>query len=274
MHWIGLVALGVVVGALGTLVGAGGGFVLMPILVLLYPDEKPEALACISLAVVFLNALSGSIGYARLKLIDYSSGKLFLLSGIPGAVAGAFVTSLLPREAFDLWLGGTLVLAALGILVASPPRQEGGGDENGAAETAGASHGIAPAAVAQRRVRGVILSFGVGFISSLLGIGGGIIHVPAMVYLLRFPVHVAAATSHFVLTGTSLAGTLVHIFDGSFTSGYGKTAALGVGVIVGAQIGARFSKRAAPAWILRGLAIALAGVGVRVIMVAISKTHG
>lgn len=72
-----LLPLGFVVGAYGTLVGAGGGFVLVPALLLIYPGEKRSSITSISLAVVFFNALSGSAAYARLKRIDYVTGLIF-----------------------------------------------------------------------------------------------------------------------------------------------------------------------------------------------------
>jgi uncharacterized membrane protein YfcA len=84
-----LIPLGFVIGAYGTLIGAGGGFVLVPILLLLYPNESPEIITCISLAVVFFNALSGSLAYSRMRRIDYKSGLLFSLATIPGAILGS-----------------------------------------------------------------------------------------------------------------------------------------------------------------------------------------
>ena len=86
---IGLSGLGFAVGTYGTLIGAGGGFVLMPILLLIYPDDSPELLTSISLAVVFFNTLSGSEAYGIMKRIDYKSGLLFAGAAIPGAVFGA-----------------------------------------------------------------------------------------------------------------------------------------------------------------------------------------
>ena len=62
-----LAAAGLVIGAYGTLIGAGGGFVLVPLLLLLYPAENSNTIATISLAVVFFNALSGTIAYARMR---------------------------------------------------------------------------------------------------------------------------------------------------------------------------------------------------------------
>jgi uncharacterized membrane protein YfcA len=262
MVWLWLTLLGLAVGCIGTLVGAGGGFILMPALALLYPAESPAALASISLAVVFFNALSGSIGYARQKLIDYRSGSLFLLAGVPGAILGALITSYIPRAAFDLLLGVCLILAAASILIF------------GALRPAPSAH-AAPALIqtAHRRLLGVVISFFVGIISSLLGIGGGIVHVPAMVFLLKFPVHVAAATSHFVLAGTSLAGTIAHLAGGEYTHGFRRTAALSLGAVVGAQIGARLARRTPSTWIMRALAIALILVGVRVVIAGIAKSH-
>jgi uncharacterized membrane protein YfcA len=67
---LALMALGFGVGAYGTLIGAGGGFVLMPLLLILYPKESPEILTSISLAVVFFNALSGSEAYLRVNEKD------------------------------------------------------------------------------------------------------------------------------------------------------------------------------------------------------------
>lgn len=86
---------------------------------------------------------------------------------------------------------------------------------------------------------GIIVSVFVGFISSFLGIGGGIIHVPVLlINILNYPVHIATATSHFVLTVMLLSVTVVHIADGALQPG-----ALSIGVLFGAQLGARLSKK-------------------------------
>ena len=69
------------------------------------------------------------------------------------------------------------------------------------------------------RVRlGALLSVGVGFVSSFLGIGGGVVHVPLLVGVLGFPTHVATATSHFVLALMALVATLTHLLAGTFTA--------------------------------------------------------
>ena len=96
--FIGLTILGLAIGAYGTLIGAGGGFILMPLLLLVYPKDPPQTLAAISLIVVFFNAASGSLAYARMKRIDYRSGLLFSSVGIPGAILGKVIEAISDGE--------------------------------------------------------------------------------------------------------------------------------------------------------------------------------
>ena len=111
-----------------------------------------------------------------------------------------------------------------------------------------------------------MISFFVGFLSSLLGIGGGIIHVPALTTLLNFPLHIATATSHFILAVMALGGTIVHIIQGNFKGEWLRTISIGAGIIVGAQVGAYFSNKLKDKLIIRILAFALLAVGVRLLL--------
>jgi uncharacterized membrane protein YfcA len=112
---------------------------------------------------------------------------------------------------------------------------------------------------------GIGISLFAGYVSSLLGVGGGFIHVPALVQLLDFPVHIATGTSQFILAIMALAGTIVHIATGTFAHGVRRTVALAIGVLLGAQLGAWFSNRVHGDWIIRGLAVALGFVGLRIL---------
>jgi uncharacterized membrane protein YfcA len=116
--------------------------------------------------------------------------------------------------------------------------------------------------------RGAVLSVGVGFVSSFLGIGGGVVHVPLMVAALGFPTHVATATSHFVLAFMALVATITHILSGSFQHGVGlrRAASLSVGVVIGAQVGARVSRLVSGRRIQQLLAGGLLVLGVRLIL--------
>lgn len=260
MVYVGLAALALVIGCVGTVIGAGGGFLLMPVLLLLYPRDEPETLASISLAAVFFNAASGTIAYLRQRRVDVRAAVRFSLAAAPGSVLGAVAVARLPRSAFELILGVVLVVIGGFLLVWKGRRAPGGGvGEPSAADELGPR-------VAHRVWLGVVSSFFVGFASSLLGIGGGIIHVPILVHGLGFPVHIATATSHFVLAVTAGVGTATHAAGGVFRVGWRRTLALAAGAMLGAQLGAVWARRAAPRYILRGLAVGLLAVGVRMVV--------
>jgi hypothetical protein len=272
--YLAFIALGFGVGAYGTLIGAGGGFVLMPILLLLFPEKSPELLTSISLAIVFLNALSGSGAYAFMRRIDYKSGLLFAVATIPGAILGALNTSGVPRRLFDA-IFGIMLLAASVFLSLRPNLAEASRhvyhpDKHQMLRHLVEADGVSFDYAFNPWV-GVVLSLFVGYVSSFLGIGGGIIHVPALVYFLNFPIHVATATSHFILVIMALTGTIVHIANGTFGQGVHHMISLAIGVVLGAQVGARLSQFLKGVWIIRSLAVALGLVGVRILMLVIAS---
>ena len=264
-----LLALGVVAGTYGTIVGAGGGFVIIPALLLFYPDESASVVTAISLAVVLANATSGSAAYAALRRIDYRTGVAFALATIPGAVVGALATQAVPRRVFDA-LFGIVLISVSAYIALRPALSEGGwgwrprpNTYRSLADVEGIRYSYA-----FNWQTGVTISFFVGLNASFLGLGGGIIHVPVMVALLDFPAHIAVATSHFILVFTSLAATLVHVATGSLNDDWPKVIPLAVGAIAGAQVGARLSQRLPEKAIVRLLAFALFTVGIRLLIAA------
>jgi uncharacterized membrane protein YfcA len=117
-------------------------------------------------------------------------------------------------------------------------------------------------------VRGALYSLAVGFVSSFLGIGGGVIHVPLLVRALGFPTHIATATSHFVLAIMAGTGTVTHVLAGGLRYGHGLRRGLGlsVGVVAGAQLGAHVSLRLGARTIQWLLALALAALAARLLL--------
>lgn len=263
----GLAFLGFAVGTFGTLIGAGGGFLLAPALLLLYPHERPETITAISLAVVFFNAASGSVAYAQQKRIDYRSGLYFALASVPGTLLGAYTTGFIPRQTFNLVFG--CLLFVLGWLVFFNAKQKLLTPQTSDPKATTHCHLVDRHGEEYRwsySMRlGVAISLGVGYLSSLLGIGGGIIHVPALARVLHFPVRIATATSHFILALVALMGTVAHIALGAFAHGSRRTVFLSLGVVLGAQLGAHLSHRIQGTWILRALANALCLVGLRLL---------
>ncbi|CUU48652.1 sulfite exporter TauE/SafE family protein [Clostridium beijerinckii] len=270
IQFLWLTPLGFLVGAFGTLIGAGGGFILVPILLLLYPDKSPDTITSISLAVVFFNALSGSFAYSRMKRIDYKSGIIFAIATLPGSILGSVITSYVPRQLFNGIFGVLLVIISVFLILRTKEEKvenrlvvKNGYITRTVVDIEGVEHTFS-----YNPITGIVVSIFVGFMSSFLGIGGGIIHVPVLVNILNYPVHIATATSHFVLAVMSLSGTMVHIVNGVLQSSFIQTAALSIGVLFGAQLGAKLSKKIHGVAIIRSLAVALAIVGVRIFIMA------
>lgn len=117
LQYLGLLPLGVFVGLFDTLIRAGGGFVLTPILLVTYPSERPEVITRIALAVLFANAVPGSVMHARLKQIDYRSGVLSALAIMPVAVISTLITPSMSRRILELLFGLLLLLIAVCLLV-------------------------------------------------------------------------------------------------------------------------------------------------------------
>lgn len=272
MHSLALlIVTGFLIGIFGTLIGAGGGFILMPILILSYPDLSPETITAISIVIVAANAISGSIAYARSGRIDYKAGLLFAAFTIPGSILGVYSTHFIPRHIFNIIFGILLVVLSIYLFFRNgktrPPVNV---DENQSrwkhrqlTDKSGTSYSYT-----YNQTIGILISMVVGYISPLLGIGGGIIHVPALVQWLHFPVFVATATSHFILAIMSTASVIVHIVNGNYNDPKILHMVIGliIGVIPGAQVGAWLSHKLKGYTIIRVLAICLGLVGIRILL--------
>jgi uncharacterized membrane protein YfcA len=245
--------LGLVIGAFGTLVGAGGGAVMVPVLLVLLPNETPANVTAISLAAVFFNAYSGTLSYIRMGRVDYRLGTLFTLASLPGAVFGVLLVHQIPRNVFDPLFGALLLTIGL-VLFAHPV---------GSAEAD--THVFSPTTDRQTFL-GSVGSAYIAVLSSLMGIGGGIIHVPFLIRVLKISPHKATATSHFVLTFVALTATVVHLAMGEFNRGLSQTMYLAVGVMMGAPVGAAISTQLRGSLIVRLLAAALCLVGIRLLI--------
>ena len=237
--------LGVVLGALGSLTGIGGGFLLMPALLFLFPDQPQGALAVASLTVVFFNSLSGTVLSARRDRVRFRTGLVYGLVSLPLVWVGTQLQAQADRSVFDLAFGGFLVASAL-FLAFRPPQQ------------AGASH-------LQRGVwfAGAGLSLLIGFVAGFFGVGGGFLFVPLLAFVLRFPLVEATATSQLIVG----LGSLWALVTGSLRHPLPIDPMLLGGLVAGVLAGAPLGTWAAGRWksttVLRILAALLLIVGVR-----------
>ncbi|MZP30903.1 TSUP family transporter [Heliobacterium undosum] len=229
-------------GTLGSLIGVGGGFIVVPVLLLLFAYPHTWTVAT-SLFFIFINSLVSSYNYSRQKRVDFATGIPFAVSTIPGALAGAYLVPYLSGKAFDTAFAVLLLLVSLFMLFRPQgPARDRTPDWLGKKTTRKFTdaHGVEHE-YSFSLLFGIMVSFFVGFLSSIFGIGGGIIHVPAMTLIMGIPPHIATATSMFILTVSSFFGTLPHIPAGEVQPV--AALALALGAIGGAQIGTRLAPK-------------------------------
>lgn len=240
LEHVGFVALGLAAGVLGSMIGLGGGIIVVPALTIL--GVPPVTAASNSLFVALSNAAASTVSYSRQKRIDYALGLRISALSVPGTVFGAVLTTDSAPWAFKALFGALLVAAAAYIMLRS--RMEG---EEGGARAIISSPRSMFALV-------TVASFFAGTISSFFGIGGGVVFVPLMVAAMGIGMFRAAPTSQFALLFTALSGIAVHWVLGNPDVFYG--APLMAGVFVGGLVGAKLSAHMRERW-LRLLASAV-----------------
>jgi len=262
----GFVGWGLLAGLYGSIVGLGGGAIIVPVLLLIYGTDPNTAVA-VSLCAVFANALSSTIAYSRQGRVDFSSGWRFALAVIPGSLVGAFVVKYIPVRVFSGAFGALFFVISL-FMAFSPmrtghrsvPRGPGKARRIVDADGHRFSYRVSMA-------RGIPVSFAAGALSSLMGIGGGVLHVPAMILWLGFPHHIAVATSTFIISVSTLIGAAAFASQGAVN--WGLAVPLAVGAVIGAQFGARIAKSLSGRWVGRLLALALCIIGIRMLASAL-----
>ncbi len=98
-------SLGLFVGTLGTLIGAGGGFLLVPLLLFMFPEYPTTKVTAISMLAVAANSISGSWAYARKRQIHWKSVWIFSIVSIPGIFLGLHLAKSVAREQFEFIFG-------------------------------------------------------------------------------------------------------------------------------------------------------------------------
>ncbi len=232
----------------------------------MYPGESPAAITSITLTVAFFNSLSGSFAYWRQKRIDFKSAFLFAITAVPGAILGAYLVDYISRGTFQYIFGSVLLVVAIYIVLRPHKTARGAFFEmwKASRKITDAKDNIHEYCF--NLPLGMTIAFFVGVLSGLLGIGGGIIHVPALTQLLSFPTHIATATSHFTIVMTTFAAIITHIAQHTFTADVGRALVLSAGAFIGAQFGAVLSQKISGIVIVRLLALGLTFVAIRLLV--------
>jgi uncharacterized membrane protein YfcA len=269
MEYLLLAIIALCAGILGSLVGLGGGVVLIPATLFIginlgyFPEITPQSVVGLSVIMMIFTGLSSTISYMKNKQVDFKSGWIFFIGSIPGTILGAWLNKGLDLPSFNLYFGIFLVLLSILLFVrdklkpiqwfVNHGRKMSFVDKEERAYVYGYPIWFA-----------VLLTFVVGVISGLFGIGGGSLLVPAMVLLFLFPPHVAVATSMFMVFLSSLVNSASHIYLGNVPWIY--TIPVIVGAYLGAKFGSALNKRMKSKTIVLVLQIVMLIMGIRSII--------
>lgn len=266
-----LLFIGLFAGIYGCIIGAGGGFILMPTLLLMHPFDQPSSLTATSLVAVFVNSLSGSIAYACAGRIRYRCACALIVGMLPGSVIGAMLSRIVERSLFNLAFGVLLSALSVYLLLRSGRQSHinsmGGYSENRLRDRLVHEWGGIGCDTWNGFLIFSLLGCAVSTVGIFAGVGGGIMLVPLLVGLVRMPTHIATATSMAAVCANSFVGVLTHLVSGTAFNAL-EAVIISVGMTAGAQIGVALSGRISSEWILRLLAGALGIVGVRILITA------
>jgi uncharacterized membrane protein YfcA len=256
-----LLGLGGLVGLLSGLFGVGGGFLLTPLLIMI--GIPPTVAAASDSNQIVAAASSGSFAHSRSGNVDYKMGLLLLLGGVAGGTAGVQLIKLLRatgQAGFAIRVTYVVMLAGIGTymffdsLRALRLARTGVCPPPVAAEARRPSFyarlvQVLPGKMTFERsgvrisvLMPLALGALVGVLAAIMGVGGGFIMVPVMVYLLRMPMHVVVGTSLFQILFTCVNVTVLQAWF-NHTVDFLLALTLLVGSTSGAQVGARLSKR-------------------------------
>lgn len=214
-----LIPLGFAAGVLGSMIGLGGGIIVVPVLT--FFGFSPTLAASNSLFAALSNAVASTISYSRQKRIEYSIGlKLGLLS-IPGTILGAYISTDVAPGIFKILFGLVLIASSAYIFLKKRIQHK---------EKTISSKII---------ILSIGSSFFAGIISSFFGIGGGIIFVPLMVVAMGMLMKKAAPTSQLILLFASTSGVIAHSLLGH--PDFLQAGLLALGSFIGGLVGARLS---------------------------------
>jgi uncharacterized protein len=225
---------GVAAGAFGSLLGLGGGLLIVPVLTIGFGLPLREAVGVSLVCVIVTSSASAGV-YLQRRQANLRLGMVLELFTAMGAIAGGLVAFLIDERLLAALFAALLVYVAVTMARGrtSAVETDALADDGNDGEPAEAS----VEATVRRFPLGIVGSIGAGVVSALLGIGGGTVKVPVMHLVMGVPLRVATATSNLMIGITASASAIVYILRGGIdVNAAGPTA---VGVFVGATIGSR-----------------------------------
>lgn len=256
-------------GIIGSMFGLGGGIIIIPLLTLGLGFEMKDAIGA-SLIGVIASSTGAAGRYVSEGLVNIRLGMLMEPATTVGSIAGAFLAVYLDQEILALAFSAVLLYSAYYMFkkpeVTVHSRREGLYrflDSSYVDPQTGekVEYGV------HNLRRGLLASFAAGNMSGMLGVGGGIIKVPAMNVWMGVPMRAAASTSNFMIGVTAVAGASVLYVNGLVPPVLAATVALGV--FAGASIGPRLVRHTAGRTLRRYFAIVLIAISALMVLEAL-----
>jgi uncharacterized membrane protein YfcA len=281
VHWLIILGMGGAIGFLSGMFGVGGGFLLTPMLI--FYGVPPEVAVATTSSHITASSISGAIAQWRKRALDFKMGGVMAAGGLAGTVFGVWLFTVMRRYGqMDLLVSASyvLLLGTIGGLMLKESLETLRASRSGAAPRRHVTHSWMHGLPLKMRFREsrlyisvippLVIGTGVGALSAIMGVGGGFVVVPAMIYLLRMPTNVVMGTSLFQIIIVTAATTLLQA-----TTNYSVDIVLAglliVGGVVGAQFGVRIGSRLRGEQLRLLLAILVLAVGFRLFLGLVLK---
>ena len=246
---------GLVAGLLGSMLGVGGGIFIVPILTLAFHLPIKVAIAS-SLVAIVANSCTAAGMYTKTRITNIKLGLLMETATTPGAIVGGFAAAVIAPSILNALFGLVLIYAAYTMVVRPYFMTEDILSADNSIDPNNTSHNLSSSladsyydqnldkVVTYKVTRipvGLGTSFFAGMLSSLLGVGGGIINVPVMHLIMGVPMKAAIATSTFIIAITAATGALMYYYQGHIYPFI--IAPLTIGIVIGARIGVELTQK-------------------------------
>ncbi|WP_226670641.1 sulfite exporter TauE/SafE family protein [Metabacillus litoralis] len=267
MDYLLLLFGGLLAGTVGSLVGLGGGIIIVPLLLGLgtissLPNISPQVAVGTSMIAVVFTGLSSVLFYFKNKQVDVKSGMIFFVTSGPGAILGAWLNKLIYTNLFSLYFGIFMILVSLLLMIRKKIIPLEHSKQSTIIRTVTAPNG-GTFSYGFNLTLALSISFVVGVISGLFGIGGGSLLVPSMILLFSFPSQIAVATSMLIVFLSAILSSITHITLGNVNWVY--VLMLIPGAWFGGKLGAIINNKLNDKIIISLLRIILIVIGLRMI---------
>ena len=250
---VSLGLISIVAGFVGSLVGLGGGIIIVPVLTLLYHIDIRLAIGA-SIVSVIATSSGAAVTYVRERLTNLRAGMFLELGTTLGAISGAALTAYIPNRALFILFAAVIAYSAV-VMMRQPRHEHILTQSNDRIANYLRLHGSYYDQNERKtilyKLQGTKLGLGLmycaGMLSALLGVGSGALKVPAMDIAMRMPIKASAATSDFMIGVTAAASAGAYFARGQINPFLAAPIALGV--LAGAMVGSRVLNKVAPRYV-------------------------